>query len=154
MIAAPIPVTLRLAGVREGAPAAAQAYSVCRAAGPQAAFLLVGGLGNTYLQTVRSFCDVPAAALRKVDRGVLAHTAAVAGGRGARLYLMAADPAELRGVSASNVPLFSRIRYPHWPGRLVGPPETPSVERKDLYLAEVLPDGSARAVPGPGLIQP
>ena len=158
MIAAPIPVTLELAGMREGFPAAAQADSLCRAIGPRGAVLIVGVPTQTYLQTVRSFCDVPAAGGPTARPDDVSAIAQQTQAHGDQLFLLVNDPAVLKPLlSVSTAPdqmgLFSRVAYPHWDASLTGPPSSWGTEWNDLYLVRVLPGGFLQPVSRGEVIQ-
>lgn len=138
-------ITWPLAQVREGVPQLTEAQRICRALPKDAAVILIGELALTYPQTVRSYCDVPAAALvAPATAAALAGVAHNASAAGHTLYLVST------GGSAAFVPTnqapaqlhpVSEVMVRTWILSLRRPPRVFSNIRRRMYVGKVGVDG-------------
>jgi hypothetical protein len=139
-------------GVRQGVPQLAEVQGLCRALPEDAAVVAVGSLANNYLQTIRSYCQVPAAGMPKPDPALFRQTSQAVAASGRVLYAVAPKAGQLPGVP-SNAAAFSHIQAPHWNATLTTPPCCRSLDDRSLFVGVVDRDGSVRllAPSGPQL---
>jgi hypothetical protein len=139
-------------GVRQGVPQLAEVQGLCRALPEDAAVVAVGSLANNYLQTIRSYCQVPAAGMPKPDPALFRQTSQAVAASGRVLYAVAPKAGQLPGVP-SNAAAFSHIQAPHWNATLTTPPCCRSLDDRSLFVGAVNRDGSVQllAPSGPQL---
>ncbi len=139
----------KLWGTRQYVPQLAEVTAVCAALPDDAAVLVGPSLVSTWLQTVRSYCDVPVAGLKKVAPATLASVRTAAASSGRRLYALSSSVTDLPGVEPSVAP-FSDVKYRHWNATLTTRPSFAGKDERKLYLAEVQADGQLRLLPSTG----
>lgn len=138
-------VTWPLARVREGVPQLTEARRVCATLPKDAAVLVVGELALRYPQTVRSYCDLPAAALVVAPTASalagVAHNAAAAGHR---LYLVSTGDSQAVVPSreaAAQVHPVSKVVVRTWHSLLLRPPHGADAKERSMYVGRVGADG-------------
>jgi hypothetical protein len=136
-------------GVRQGTPQLAEVQAVCAALPDDAAVVTVDSLTGNYLQTVRSYCDVPGVGVRDTDAAELGRLAVAARQAGKPLYVLATKRDPLPGVAA-DAPAFSTIRAPHWNSTLTTRPKAKGYDQRTLFLGTVAPDGTVTLLPPGG----
>jgi hypothetical protein len=147
---APLLPTRHLLRHREGVSQLGEIRAVCRALPPDAAVLTLGSLKFGYLQTIRSYCDVPAGALAEDTPAKLAAVRAEAQRHGRQLYVMALGRTGVGAVTASvnGFPPFRVTPLAKWSELLTQPASTVSNSVRTLYLGMVQPDGRVRFLTG------
>ncbi len=136
-------------GRRQYVPQLAEITAVCQALPDDAAVIVGPKLTSTWLQTVRSYCDVPAAGTQQIQPAMLTQARASAAATGRRLYTVVSSPTELPGLPASPPP-FSLVKFRHWNATLTTRPSAATKEVRTLYVAEVQADGGLRLLPPTG----
>jgi len=136
-------------GRRQYVPQLAEITAVCQVLPTDAAVIVGPKLTSTWLQTVRSYCDVPAAGTRRIQPAMLTQAQASAAAAGRRLYTVVSSPTELPGLPASPPP-FSLVKFRHWNATLTTRPSAATKEVRTLYVAEVQADGGLRLLPPTG----
>ena len=141
----PLSGSARLIALREGVPQLVEVRNLCAAMPADAALVVTGSLGVTYQQTVRSYCDVPVAALRQPTRAHLAAVQAAARAHGRVLYLLATDPAAV-APDAGPVGVvwqpISCVGVTHLNAVLERAPDAWGAERRALLLGVVTGQGT------------
>lgn len=147
MLAYPIVVTAPVAGIREEVPQLAQVRRLCAVVSPHGAVVLADRTAWSYMQTMRSYCGVPAIGLIGASPSMLTDVRQSAAEHGRQLYLIATNPAAITfaPLAAPSVP-YSQVRTTRWPSTLHSPPSGPDYEQVAVYLATVRPDGFAEPV--------
>lgn len=147
VLAYPAAVTAPVAGVREEVPQLAQVQRLCDVISPRGAVAMADRPAWSYMQTMRSYCGVPAIGLVGASPALLAGVRQSAAEQGRQLYLIATDPAAIAfapGTAPSRP--YSQVRTTRWPSPLHNPPSGPDYEQVAVYLASVRPDGLAEPV--------
>jgi hypothetical protein len=142
----------RLALIRQDTPQLAEAQALCRALPRDAAVVVTADLTNTYLQPVRSFCDVPAAGLAGAATAPGLSGIRVAAARaGRRLYALSSVAGSLPGVPKTAKP-FSSIKWRAWNATLTSPPDFAGTPSRRFWLGQIEADGTVTQVgaTGPG----
>ncbi|MDQ1631439.1 MAG: hypothetical protein QOC80_1411 [Frankiaceae bacterium] len=134
---------------REGTPQLAEVTALCDHLPPNAAVATVASLSGNYLQTVRSYCDVPGVGLDTADPAELERLAQAAGQDGKQLYVLAPKPTNLPGVAA-DASAFSTVRATHWNSTLTTPPCCHGYEERSLFVGTVSSDGRVALLPPGG----
>jgi Dolichyl-phosphate-mannose-protein mannosyltransferase len=139
-------ITQPVADLREEVPQIGQVDALCTALPRDAAVLVVDeNLRWGYLQTIRSYCDVPALALvgARADRVASVQQAVSAHGR--TLFVLAGDPSQL-AYDGPVPPAFSSRTFTRWPSTVETPPTEPVRQTVRLYLGRAEPDGRVTPV--------
>jgi hypothetical protein len=145
VIAIPWMVTRPVGDLREEAPQVAQVNALCAAVPEDGAVLVVDeSLRWGYLQTIRSYCEVPTLALVGASAGQVADAAQAVGARGRTLYVVATDPAQL-SFAGPVPPAFFTTVFTRWPSTLETTPTEPVEQTVRVYLGRAQADG--RIVP-------
>lgn len=131
--------------VRQYVPQLAEVTAVCDAVPDDGAILVGPGLASTWLQTVRSYCDVPAAGVTALAPALLTTASRAVGDHGRRLYVVTTSASDLPGAVSGSRP-FSSVRWNHWNATLVSRPSFAGHEDRDLFLSVVDVTGSVRSV--------
>ncbi len=134
---------------RQYVPQLAEITAVCRALPSDAAVIVGPKLAPIWLQTVRSYCDVPVAGTGQIQPAMLSQARTSAAAVGRRLYTVISSPTELPGLPASPTP-FSIVRLQHWNATLTGRPAAVAKDVRTVYVAEVQADGGLRLLPATG----
>jgi hypothetical protein len=138
-------VTRPVQDLREEAPQAAQVRALCAAVPPDGAVLVVDeSLRWGYLQTIRSYCDVPTLALVGASLGQVADAARAVSSHGRTLYVVASNPTQLT-FDGPVPPAFFTAVFTRWPSTLEMPPTEPVEQTVRVYLGRAEADG--RVVP-------
>jgi Dolichyl-phosphate-mannose-protein mannosyltransferase len=143
----------RLVTLREGVPQLAEVGHLCAALPADAAVAVTGSLGVTYQQTVRSYCDVPVAALREPSRERLARLAAAARAHDRRLHVLTTDPTTLfPGAAPTGVfwEPISCVGVVHLNAVVERAPDAWGAERRALLLGVVSEQGPVTPAPASG----
>jgi hypothetical protein len=144
MILIPAMLSSRLVTVRDLVPQLPEVLNLCDNLPVDAAVLVSGSLTVTYPQTVRSYCQVPVAAVRQPTRAQLKQVQANAQAHNRRLYLLFTDPDEVPGDAASAGPAWQQIScvlISHWSATLNKAVANHGVGKRMLYLGEITPVG-------------
>ena len=134
---------------REGTPQLAEISAVCAALPPDAAVVTSPSLTSDYLQTVRSYCDVPAAGAPGASAAELAPFAQAARTSGRQPFVLADAPIP-SGTPTDGDGAFSHVFVPHWDATLLSRPDHAGKEGRRLYLGRLAPDGSVTLLPPGG----
>ncbi len=146
VLVVPLLVTLPVAGLREEVPQLSQVRAICAATGPDGALVAVDGSAQvSYLQTIRSYCDVPAIGLVDAAPAQLATVRAAVAAHGRTLYVLSTDAAAMHFVGAAPPP-FSTVTTSRWPSVIDTSPRHASAETVTVYLGTVRPDGLSQPV--------
>jgi hypothetical protein len=138
-------VTRPVRDLREEAPQAAQVQALCAAVPSDGAVLVVDeSLRWGYLQTIRSYCDVPTLALVGASAGQVADAARAVSSHGRTLYVVASNPTQLT-FDGPVPPAFFTAVFTRWPSTLEMPPTEPVEQTVRVYLGRAEADG--RVVP-------
>jgi len=138
-------VTRPVRDLREEAPQAAQVQALCAAVPSDGAVLVVDeSLRWGYLQTIRSYCDVPTLALVGASSGQVADAARAVSSHGRTLYVVASNPTQLT-FDGPVPPAFLTAVFTRWPSTLETPPTEPIEQTVRVYLGRAEADG--RVVP-------
>jgi hypothetical protein len=129
-----------------GIPAIA---ALCDHLPSNAAVATVASLSGNYLETVRSYCDVPGVGLDTADPVELARLAQAAGRDGKQMYVLAPKRTDLPGVAA-EASAFSTVRAQHWNSTLTSPPCCKGYEERSLFVGTVSSDGRVALLPPGG----
>ena len=97
-----------------------------------------------YLQTIRSYCDVPTLALVGASSGQVADAARAVSSHGRTLYVVASNPTQLT-FDGPVPPAFFTAVFNRWPSTLEMPPTEPVEQTVRVYLGRAEADG--RVVP-------
>jgi Dolichyl-phosphate-mannose-protein mannosyltransferase len=145
MVLVPTAVSARLIPARDGVPQLGEVHNLCDNLPADAALLLTGSLANSYQQTVRSYCDVPVAAVRQPTRVLFQRVQEAARGHGRRLFVLFTDPAaiprEAMPASGDRQPI-SCVRVSHWNATLNHAVNVSGATKRALYLGVVTPSGT------------
>ena len=138
-------VTRPVRDLREEAPQAAQVHALCAAVPSDGAVLVVDeSLRWGYLQTIRSYCDVPTLALVGASSAQVADAARAVSSHGRTLYVVASNPTQLT-FDGPVPPAFFTAVFTRWPSTLEMPPTEPIEQTVRVYLGRAEADG--RVVP-------
>ena len=138
-------VTRPVSELREEAPQAAQVRALCAAVPPDGAVLVVDeSLRWGYLQTIRSYCEVPTLALVGASPRQVADAAQAVSGHGRTLYVVASNPSQLT-FDGPVPPAFFTAVFTRWPSTLEMAPTEPIEQIVRVYLGRAEADG--RVVP-------
>jgi hypothetical protein len=138
-------VTRPVRDLREEAPQAAQVHALCAAVPSDGAVLVVDeSLRWGYLQTIRSYCDVPTLALVGASSGQVADAARAVSSHGRKLYVVASNPSQLT-FDGPVPPAFFTAIFTRWPSTLEMPPTEPIEQTVRVYLGRAKADG--RVIP-------
>ena len=138
-------VTRPVKDLREGAPQAAEIRALCAAVPSDGAVLVVDeSLRWGYLQTVRSYCEVPTLALVGASARQVADAAQAVSAHGRRLYVIASNPSQLT-FDGPVPPAFFTAVFTRWPSTLETAPTEPVDQTVRVYLGRAEADG--RIVP-------
>jgi hypothetical protein len=138
-------VTRPVSELREEAPQAAAVRALCAAVPPDGAVLVVDeSLRWGYLQTIRSYCEVPTLALVGASPRQVADAAHAVSGHGRTLYVVAANPSQLT-FDGPVPPAFFTAVFTRWPSTLEMAPTEPIEQTVRVYLGRAEADG--RVVP-------
>jgi hypothetical protein len=138
-------VTRPVADLREEAPQLQQVEAMCAAIPGDGAVLVVDeSLRWGYLQTVRSYCGVPALALVGASADRVADVSRSVAEHGRTLYVLASDPAQLT-FDGPVPPPFSTAEFTRWPSVIETPPAEPAEQTVRVYVGRAESDG--RIVP-------
>ena len=135
--------------VRQGTPQLAEITALCDHLPPDAAVVTVASLSGNYLQTVRSYCDVPGVGVKTGDPIELGRLAAAAARDRKQLYVLAPKRTDLPGI-APDALAFSSVRAGHWNSTLTSPPCCDGFEERSLFVGMVTPDGRIALLPQGG----
>jgi hypothetical protein len=131
--------------LREEAPQAGQVNALCAAVPPDGAVLVVDeSLRWGYLQTIRSYCEVPTLALVGASPRQVADAARAASAHGRSLYVVASNPSQLT-FDGPVPPVFFTAVFTRWPSTLGMAPTEPIEQTVRVYLGRAETDG--RVVP-------
>lgn len=134
---------------REGTPQLAEITALCRHLPSRAAIVTVSDLSANYLETVRSYCDVPGVGVDTADPAELGRLAGAAERDGRQLYAIAQKSTDLPGVPA-DAPAFSTVHATHWDSTLTTPPCCDGYEERSLFVGSVTPAGRVTLLPPGG----
>lgn len=138
-------VTRPVRDLREEAPQAAQVTVLCAAVPPDGAVLVVDeSLRWGYLQTIRSYCEVPTLALVGASARQVADAARAVSAHGRTLYVVASNPSQLT-FDGPVPPAFFTAVFTRWPSTLEEAPTEPIEQTVRVYLGRAEADG--RVVP-------
>ena len=146
----PVEGSARLATLREGVPQLAEVQHLCAALPADAALAVTGPLGVTYQQTVRSYCDMPVAALRQPTRDRLARLEAAARAHGRRLHVLATNRTALAPDVAPTGAFWepiSCVGVVHLNAVVERAPDAWGAERRALLLGVVSELGTVAPAP-------
>jgi hypothetical protein len=146
-VALPARATAPVLPAGDGTGELAAVRATCRAAGPGAALVLTDGASvSAYLQTLRSFCGLPALGVLEPTRTTLAavHAALAQAGRRPVVVTFRPGSADLPADQPATVDLTVR----RWRTPLLGPPDGFVHERREVWVAVVEADGRLAPVPG------
>jgi hypothetical protein len=145
MVLVPTAVSARLIPARDGVPQLREVHNLCDHLPADAALLVTGSLANTYQQTVRSYCELPVAAIRQPTRPRFRQVQAAARRHGRRLFVLVDDLAAIpREVVAAGGPWppISCVRVSHWNATLNHAVNASGATKRALYLGVVTPSGT------------
>ena len=138
-------VTRPVSDLREEAPQAAQVHALCAAVPPDGAVLVVDeSLRWGYLQTIRSYCEVPTLALVGASPRQVGDAARAVSAHGRTLYVVASNPSQLT-FDGPVPPAFFTAVFTRWPSTLEMAPTEPIEQTVRVYLGRAEADG--RVVP-------
>ena len=138
-------VTRPVKDLREEAPQATQVQALCAAVPPDGAVLVVDeGLRWGYLQTIRSYCEVPTLALVGASAHQVADAAHAVSAHGRTLYVVASNPSQLT-FDGPVPPAFFTAVFTRWPSTLEMVPTEPIDQTVQVYLGRAEADG--RVIP-------
>jgi hypothetical protein len=138
-------VTRPVRELREEAPQAAQVHALCAAVPSEGAVLVVDeSLRWGYLQTIRSYCEVPTLALVGASARQVADAERAVGAHGRTLYVVASNPSQLTFDGPVPPPFFTAV-FTRWPSTVEMPPTEPIEQTVRVYLGRAKADG--RVVP-------
>jgi hypothetical protein len=146
----PAVVTFPVRTAREQYPVLGQIQAICRATGPQAAFVMIDAATRAqYQQTVRSYCDVPAIGMINASPTQLATMVAAVRAHGRTLYALSTIPAPLHVVAGTPTPPrpFSSFPIQRFPQAIDAAPSKARHDQATVYLGQVQPDGLLRLLP-------
>lgn len=145
-------VSYPVARVRTGVPQLAQVRAVCKALPDNAAVVSLGVSAiGTYVQTMRSFCNVPSSAMATPTAPALAQVRQNAARSGRALYVIAESPGAVPFVAtASNPRPFFVAHVTKLPERLTEVPGGPNHYDVPLFLGAVGSDGRVTPVRASG----
>jgi len=150
LVGAPLLVTAPVATLREEVPQLSQVRALCAAITPNGAVVAVdNGARESYLQTVRSYCDVPAIGLIHAQAGQLAAMRTSVEQSGRTLYALSTDVTVMRFADSSTPAPFHSVTTSRWPSTIDTAPRKAASEVVTVYLATVRPDGLLVEVPPP-----
>ena len=134
-----------LAFVRQDVPQLKEIQTVCASLPLDAAVVVTDDLVNTYLQPVRSFCDVPTAGLT-ASAGVsgLRDIRSAAAATGRRLFALTSAANGLPGLDGT--PPLTSISWRAWNATLTHRPNLAGRPSRSLWLAEVTSAGDVQEV--------
>lgn len=139
-------VTQPVADLREEVPQVGQVTALCTALPPDAAVLVVDeNLRWGYLQTIRSYCDVPALALVGARADRVAGVQQAVSAHGLTLFVLAGDPSQL-AFAGPTPTAFSATTFTRWPSTIETPPTEPVRQTVRLYLGRAESDGRVTPV--------
>ncbi len=145
-VAVPAAITWPMERVRTGVPQLAMVRQICDAIGDNGAVLTVDPTSTASLQqTVRSYCQVPAASFLNPTSQQLATVAAAAAGHGRTVYVVGQTPQTIGATKP--VPPFTSGQVSKWPERLIDVPQHGNTHTETLFLAKVGADGILTPVP-------
>ena len=138
-------VTRPVSDLREEAPQAAAVHALCAAVPPDGAVLVVDeSLRWGYLQTIRSYCEVPTLALVGASPRQVGDAARAVSAHGRTLYVVASNPSQLT-FDGPVPPAFFTAVFTRWPSTLEMAPTEPIEQTVRVYLGRAEADG--RVVP-------
>jgi Dolichyl-phosphate-mannose-protein mannosyltransferase len=145
MVLVPTAVSARMIPARDGVPQLREVRNLCDNLPADAALLVTGSLANTYQQTVRSYCDLPVAAVRQPTRPRFRQVQAAAQGHGRRLFVLFTEPAAIDREAMPTGgpwPPISCVRVSHWNATLNHAVNVSGATKRALYLGVVTPSGT------------
>lgn len=145
-VAVPAAITWPMERVRTGVPQLAIVRQICAAVGDKGAILTVDASTSSSLQqTLRAYCDVPAASYLDPTSAQLSTVAAAATHYGRTVYILGQTPETVNGKP--DEPAFASAVVSKWPERLVDVPQHGNSHTETYFLAKVQPSGIIVPVP-------
>lgn len=149
LVVVPAVITSPMYRVREDVPELALVRQVCGVLPSDAAVVVVeAGARSGYLQTLRSWCDVPAISLIGATSTQLVEVRTAVAKRGKQLWAFSLTPDAIPAPAGTQPVAVTSITATRWPNTLQIVPQLENVFYQSAFIGPVAADGTVRTVTG------